>query len=278
MFATTTVTENPVPEVTISPPTPELNSHSNVNTSSKGKSCNVGVSSEVTNPAIISTVENVVFSPVASSTIDKDTCNQDNGSVYLATNSTETKFKDAKAVDCNIAKTEIRVEGTKTVNCNIAEAENDIGNTKAVNNNTAKALKYTITFSPASSSAGHSNIAPTNIVAIPTITDSKVEKPRLVKTNVWGKLVKNATWNDDGDVVGEYAPPVGADGKGKAMMEKMGWTNGMGLGRGNNGIREPVALTVKTLKGGLGAKALAKIESAWPTVENTEKTGNLLIL
>jgi G-patch domain len=250
-----------------------------INTNGKGNSRNVRVSSEVADPAIISIVEKVVSDPVASSTFSKATRDQDNSSIDPATNNTEIKVEDVKTVDRNIAKTEMEVESAKTANYNVTRAESDIGNTKTVNNKTARASKHAITFSPASSSAGHSSIVPTsNIVVIPMVTDSKVEKPRPVKTNAWGKPVKNATWNDDGDVVGEYAPPVGADGKGKAMMEKMGWTNGMGLGKENNGIREPVALTIKTLKGGLGAKTLATNESVWPAVENTDKTGNPPIL
>ncbi|KAL1958478.1 hypothetical protein VTO42DRAFT_4342 [Malbranchea cinnamomea] len=57
----------------------------------------------------------------------------------------------------------------------------------------------------------------------------------------------------DGDVVGAWAPEIGADNKGRAMLEKMGWSAGMALGAGNNkGILQPVAHVVKTSKAGLG--------------------------
>lgn len=101
----------------------------------------------------------------------------------------------------------------------------------------------------------HLNPAPATFASISTITAYKGYKPRPVKRNAWGRIDPAAL--DDGDVVGEYAPPVGAVGKvskGKAMMEKMGWTTGMGLGKKNNGIREPVAIIVKSEKTGLGLK------------------------
>jgi hypothetical protein len=75
-----------------------------------------------------------------------------------------------------------------------------------------------------------------------------------VKRDAWGRI--DAARIDDGDVIGEYALPLGADGrgnKGKSIMEKMGWTTGMGLGKENNGIREPVAVVAKTDSTGLGA-------------------------
>lgn len=57
----------------------------------------------------------------------------------------------------------------------------------------------------------------------------------------------------DGDVVGASAPEIGAGNKGRAMLEKMGWSTGTALGAINNkGILLPVAQVVKNSKTGLG--------------------------
>ncbi|KAK3391550.1 hypothetical protein B0T20DRAFT_82020 [Sordaria brevicollis] len=57
----------------------------------------------------------------------------------------------------------------------------------------------------------------------------------------------------DGEVVGASAPELGQENKGRAMLEKMGWSKGMGLGSiDNKGILEPVKQVVKRSKAGLG--------------------------
>ncbi|KAH6721368.1 hypothetical protein BKA61DRAFT_666121 [Leptodontidium sp. MPI-SDFR-AT-0119] len=57
----------------------------------------------------------------------------------------------------------------------------------------------------------------------------------------------------DGDIVGGSAPELGADNRGRAMLEKMGWSSGTALGALNNkGIMLPVSHVVKTTKAGLG--------------------------
>jgi hypothetical protein len=57
----------------------------------------------------------------------------------------------------------------------------------------------------------------------------------------------------DGDVVGASAPEIGVDNRGRAMLEKMGWSKGTALGAmDNKGILQPVAHVVKTSKAGLG--------------------------
>lgn len=57
----------------------------------------------------------------------------------------------------------------------------------------------------------------------------------------------------DGDIVGGSAPELGAENKGRAMLEKMGWSKGTALGALNNkGILQPVSHVVKTTKAGLG--------------------------
>jgi hypothetical protein len=63
--------------------------------------------------------------------------------------------------------------------------------------------------------------------------------------------VKAATYVD-GDVVGASAPEIGAENKGRAMLEKMGWSTGTALGALNKGILQPVTHVVKNTKAGLG--------------------------
>ncbi|KAJ5780873.1 hypothetical protein N7457_006033 [Penicillium paradoxum] len=57
----------------------------------------------------------------------------------------------------------------------------------------------------------------------------------------------------DGDVVGASAPEIGAENRGRAMLEKMGWSSGTALGAADNkGILQPVAQVVKNSRAGLG--------------------------
>lgn len=57
----------------------------------------------------------------------------------------------------------------------------------------------------------------------------------------------------DGEIVGGSAPELGVDNKGRAMLEKMGWSIGTALGADHNkGILQPVAHVVKRTKAGLG--------------------------
>lgn len=57
----------------------------------------------------------------------------------------------------------------------------------------------------------------------------------------------------DGEIVGAAAPELGQENKGRAMLEKMGWSTGTALGAVNNkGIMQPVMHVVKTTKAGLG--------------------------
>ena len=57
----------------------------------------------------------------------------------------------------------------------------------------------------------------------------------------------------DGEIVGAAAPELGIENRGRAMLEKMGWSTGTALGAVNNkGIMQPVIHVVKTTKAGLG--------------------------
>ncbi|KAK5653599.1 hypothetical protein OQA88_8861 [Cercophora sp. LCS_1] len=68
-----------------------------------------------------------------------------------------------------------------------------------------------------------------------------------------GKSSYAAVSYREGEIVGASIPELGQGNKGRAMLEKMGWAKGMGLGAlENKGILEPVAQVVKTSKAGLG--------------------------
>ncbi|KAK9441251.1 sqs1 [Metarhizium brunneum] len=57
----------------------------------------------------------------------------------------------------------------------------------------------------------------------------------------------------EGEVVGASAPELGVDNRGRAMLERMGWSCGTALGSiDNKGILQPVTQTMKKSKAGLG--------------------------
>ena len=57
----------------------------------------------------------------------------------------------------------------------------------------------------------------------------------------------------DGEVVGASAPELSTENRGRAMLEKMGWSTGTALGsEDNKGILLPVTQTMKRSKAGLG--------------------------
>jgi hypothetical protein len=67
-----------------------------------------------------------------------------------------------------------------------------------------------------------------------------------------GGVAAGATYMD-GDVVGAAAPALGSENRGRAMLEKMGWSSGMGIGKvGNKGSVEVIKHVVKNSKAGLG--------------------------
>lgn len=71
------------------------------------------------------------------------------------------------------------------------------------------------------------------------------------KTEKGGKSRPTVSYKD-GEVVGARAPELGVENKGRAMLEKMGWSKGMALGADDNkGILQPITHTVKITKAGL---------------------------
>lgn len=69
-----------------------------------------------------------------------------------------------------------------------------------------------------------------------------------------GRGINHAAFTlKDGEVVGGGAPELDQANKGRAMLEKMGWSTGMALGsQENKGILQPLASVVKRTRAGLG--------------------------
>lgn len=62
-----------------------------------------------------------------------------------------------------------------------------------------------------------------------------------------------ATSYQEGEIVGGAAPELGTDNRGRAMLERMGWSTGTALGaEDNKGIMQPVTQTMRKTKAGLG--------------------------
>ncbi|KAF4947321.1 hypothetical protein FGADI_10502 [Fusarium gaditjirri] len=83
-------------------------------------------------------------------------------------------------------------------------------------------------------------------------SDKKGKKGNRLPPRGGGTSVAAATYQD-GEVVGASAPELGIKNRGRAMLEKMGWSMGTALGASNNkGIMQPVTHTMKRSKAGLG--------------------------
>lgn len=68
----------------------------------------------------------------------------------------------------------------------------------------------------------------------------------------FGNRVRPQTGYQEGDTVGANAPELGPENKGHALLSKMGWSKGTGLGAlDNKGILQPIVHTVKMNKAGL---------------------------
>ncbi|CAK9436278.1 uncharacterized protein LODBEIA_P08360 [Lodderomyces beijingensis] len=55
----------------------------------------------------------------------------------------------------------------------------------------------------------------------------------------------------EGDIVGAEAPEIGVNNLGRQMLERLGWSRGMGLGVTGRGINEPIVAKVKMSKTGI---------------------------
>lgn len=64
---------------------------------------------------------------------------------------------------------------------------------------------------------------------------------------------KTAASYQEGEIVGAAAPELGVENRGRAMLEKMGWSCGTALGAADNkGILQPVSLAMRRSRAGLG--------------------------
>ncbi|CAI7576357.1 unnamed protein product [Penicillium glandicola] len=106
-----------------------------------------------------------------------------------------------------------------------------------------------------------SRYTPKTISNVDELLSGRKFNRRLLKS--WGTEVPKFSQNKrgksgafsymDGDVVGASAPEIGAENRGRAMLEKMGWSTGTALGAADNkGILQPVAQVVKNSRAGLG--------------------------
>ncbi|KAI1204172.1 uncharacterized protein F4807DRAFT_448648 [Annulohypoxylon truncatum] len=83
------------------------------------------------------------------------------------------------------------------------------------------------------------------------VNESRILKRSEVR-NGKSRFKSSLTYRD-GDIVGQHAAELGAENRGRAMLEKMGWSKGMALGTGENkGIMVPITHVVKKSKAGLG--------------------------
>ncbi|KAI8950172.1 hypothetical protein F4801DRAFT_356161 [Xylaria longipes] len=74
--------------------------------------------------------------------------------------------------------------------------------------------------------------------------EARTGKPRTGKSSIVLR---------EGDIVGQHASEIGIENKGRAMLEKMGWTKGMSLGTvETQGIIVPLTHVIKKTKAGLG--------------------------
>ncbi|KAL2268169.1 hypothetical protein VTJ83DRAFT_3015 [Remersonia thermophila] len=83
-------------------------------------------------------------------------------------------------------------------------------------------------------------------------TDVRGQGNQETKMATGTKTSYKALTPREGEIVGASVPEIGEQNKGRAMLEKMGWTKGMALGADNKGILVPVAQVVKRSKAGLG--------------------------
>ncbi|KAG5952622.1 hypothetical protein E4U53_000370 [Claviceps sorghi] len=83
--------------------------------------------------------------------------------------------------------------------------------------------------------------------------DKKGKSKPLSKKQNRSSASKTAANYQEGEIVGAAAPELGIGNRGRAMLEKMGWSLGTALGaEDNKGILQPVSLAMKRSKAGLG--------------------------
>ncbi|KAI1333827.1 hypothetical protein F5Y15DRAFT_403786 [Xylariaceae sp. FL0016] len=85
------------------------------------------------------------------------------------------------------------------------------------------------------------------------VDEKIVSEVKVLKRAQKTRFSKNDLTLREGDIVGQHAAELGVENKGRAMLEKMGWSKGMALGtHENKGIVVPLTHVVKKTKAGLG--------------------------
>jgi hypothetical protein len=89
------------------------------------------------------------------------------------------------------------------------------------------------------------------------VDEKVVQETRVLKRtearNGKSRAGKSSLVLREGDIVGQHAAEIGVENKGRAMLEKMGWSKGMSLGTSETkGIVVPLMHVVKKTKAGLG--------------------------
>nr|POF02278.1 protein sqs1 [Quercus suber] len=80
----------------------------------------------------------------------------------------------------------------------------------------------------------------------------KANKFRSPRGGQGGGFSKAATSLRNGEIVGANAAEIGKESFGHKLMEKMGWSKGMALGKDGEGMLVPVAQIMRSGKAGLG--------------------------
>lgn len=81
---------------------------------------------------------------------------------------------------------------------------------------------------------------------------SQKKKKNLIKNSTKTPSKKETMSYQDGDIVGASAPELAANNRGRAILEKMGWSSGTALGADDNkGRLQPVAQVFRTTRAGL---------------------------
>jgi hypothetical protein len=192
--------------------------------------------------------------------------------IELATNDTSS----AKAIDIMAASVEptdvnlvvepIKVEPTLVKPTDLKHAESQ--------QNTDDATKINLADTEATidQEQSHNNDLWDETNALEDLAAKAEEK---VESNAWGKPVKpDPTRSKEGAIVGGKASPLEAENRGRAMMEKMGWCKGTGLGKQKGGILKPITHMVKNTKTGLHTQDDGKKHATALSPLSSENTPN----
>ena len=104
-------------------------------------------------------------------------------------------------------------------------------------------------------SATNKQTVPTSSVLNPN-SDKRPMQPGY--SQVYPKVLKTSTKLEDKKRVEGLQKSLDSSNKGFALLTKMGYKPGEGLGKSKDGIIEPIGVEVKTNRSGLGAETATK--------------------